>query len=303
MSSVANKEEPLRRALGLVRQTFHKWREDDILRWGAAIAYYSVVSLAPLVAIGVTALGQVVRNDRAERWILEQVRVLAGPPVAEVASSVAREASTLHFASPGAIVTGGLLVFSAMAVFVNLQHALNRIWSVQARSGVIRDLVRTRVAAFATVGALGVFMIAAVISGAVLGFLKPALAPVEPYFPLFQAADFVSSLLLLWLVISVVFRVVPDVEISWRDVGFGALLTALLLVIGKAILSWVLSSSVVASLYGTAGAIFALLIWVYYSANVFFLGAEFTHVWARTRGRAIRPQSHAVGIEVVGKDR
>ena len=290
---------PARTVLNLAGRTIREFQDDDALRWGAAIAYYSVVSLAPLVALAVAGLGQVVKNERAERWILEQAHLLAGPQVAEVAGSIAEQAQSLEFGSVGALLTAVVLLFSATAVFVNLQRALNRIWSVEPRHGVLKGLVRSRVAAFTTVLALGGLILVTVIGGAILGWIRPLFATLEPYFPLFRAADFLSSLLLIWLVVSAVFRVLPDVEISWRDVWFGALVTAALLVVGKAVLSWFLASSVVASLYGTAGAIFLLLLWVYYSANVFFLGAEFTQVWARERGREIQPQDHAVSIRLV----
>ncbi len=288
--------------LRLLKETVEEFRRDDALRWGAAIAYYGVVSLAPLVALGVTGLGRVVKNDRAERWILEQVRILAGPQVAEVAASVARQAQQLDFTSFGAVLTGLLLVLGATAVFVNLQRALNRIWSVEPRRGLIGQLVRSRLAAFATVLALGGLMVLAVVTGAVIGWIRPLVSGLGPYLPFVRAADLLSSLVLLWLAVSAVFWVLPDVDVSWRDVWFGGLVTAALLVVGKAVLSGFLASSIVASLYGTAGAIFLLLLWVYYSAGVFFLGAEFTQVWARHRGREIRPQPHAVSIRVVEQD-
>lgn len=290
------------RVLRILKETVDEFRRDDALRWGAAIAYYSVVSLAPLVALGVTGLGQVVKNDRAERWILEQVRTLAGPQVAEVAASVAGQAQNLDFTSVEAAVTGLFLTLGATALFVNLQRALNRIWSVEPRRGWIGQVVRSRLAAFATVLALGGLIVLSLVTGAVLGWIRPLVSRLDPYFPLLRAADFLSSLLLLWLAVSAVFRVLPDVDISWRDVWFGGLVTAALLVVGKAVLAGFLAGSVVASLYGTAGAIFLLLLWVYYAASVFFLGAEFTQVWARDRGREIRPQQHAVRIRVVEQD-
>lgn len=291
-----------RRVLRLLNETLAGFRQDDAPRWAAAIAYYSVVSLAPLVVLGVTGLGQVVKNDRAERWILEQVRILAGPQVADVAASVARQAQQLDFTSFGAVLTGLLLAFGATAVFVNLQRALNQVWSVEPRRGWVGELVRSRLAAFATVLVMGGLIVLSVVTGAVLGWVRPLVSGLDPYLPLLRAADFLSSLVLLWVSVSAVFWVLPDVDISWRDVWFGGLVTAALLVAGKAVLSGFLASSVVASLYGTAGAIFLLLLWVYYSAGVFFLGAEFTQVWARDRGREIGPQRHAVEIQVVEQD-
>ena len=291
-----------RRAIRLARQTLQEWQDDDAIRWGAAIAYYSVVSLAPLVVLAVTALGQLVEDEQAERWILDQVELLAGPQAVEVARGVIEQTGQLELASAGALLTVLLLAFGATAVFANLQRALNRIWAVEPRSGVFRNLARTRAAAFATVLALGGLIILSLILSTVLGWARPLFAPLEQYFPFVAAADLLTSLLLLWVAVTAVFWVLPDVRISWRDVRIGAFVTAVLLVLGKVALSWFLANNAAASMYGTAGAIFLLLLWVYYSAMVFFLGAEFTQVWAKERGREIMPEDYAVRIVTVERD-
>lgn len=284
------------RLLHLVKRTFEQWRDDDAIRWGAAIAYYSVVSLAPLVVLAVTVLGQLIADERAERWILEQVGILAGPQASDVAATVLEETSRLDLTSLGSIVTGILLLLGATAVFANLQRALNAIWSVEPRSGLLRGLARTRISAFLTVLSLGGLIILSVIVGAVVGWLTLLVQGVAPYLPVVYFADLVSSVLVLWLAVSAVFWVLPDVRISWRDVRVGALVTAVLLVIGKIGLTAFLARNAVASMYGTAGSILLLLLWVYYSAQVFFLGAEFTQVWADDRGREIMPEDYAVRI-------
>lgn len=276
-----------------------EWQEDDAIRWGAAIAYYSVVSLAPLVVLAVAGLGRLVEDERAERWILDQVDLLAGPQAVEVARGVIDQAGGMDPTSLGGLVTVLLLLFGATAVFANLQRALNEIWAVEPRSGMLRNLVRSRIAAFATVLLLGGLIVLSLVLGTVLGWVRPLIAPIEQLFPLFRIADLLTSLLLLWVAVTAVFWVLPDVRISWRDVRTGAFVTAVLLVLGKLALSSFLATSASASLYGTAGAIFLLLLWVYYSAMVFFLGAEFTQVWARERGREIVPEDYAVRIETV----
>ena len=285
----------------LARQTVVEWQEDDAIRWGAAIAYYSVVSLAPLVVLAVTVLGQVVEDERAARWILDQVALLAGPQAVDVARGVIEQTGQLEIASLGGVLTVLLLVFGATAVFANLQRALNGIWAVEPRSGVLRNLVRSRIAAFATVLLLGGLIALSLVLGTVLGWIRPLLEPVEQLFPLLWVADLLTSLLLLWVAVTAVYWVLPDVKISWRDVRIGAFVTAVLLVLGKLALSSFLARNASASLYGTAGAIFLLLLWVYYSAMVFFLGAEFTQVWARERGRQIMPEDYAVRVETVTK--
>lgn len=284
------------RALRLVRETFHEWVADDAIQWGAATAYYTVVSLAPLVVLAVSALGQVVDDELARRWILDQVYVLVGPQAVDVAGAVLEEAGRLELASLGAVLTLLLLVFGATAVFANLQRALNQIWGVKLRAGALRNLVRNRVAAFGAVVALGGLVILSVILGSILVWMRPVFSSVEAYFPLLQLAEFLSSLAVLWVAVGAVFWVLPDVRMSWRDVWIGALVTAVLLVAGKLALSGLVGLSASASMYGAAGAIFLLLLWVYYSAQVFFLGAEFTKVWARARDREFTPESYAAWI-------
>ena len=291
-----------RRLLHLVKRTFAEWRDDDAIRWGAAIAYYSVISLAPLVVLAATVLGQLVADERAERWIREQVGILAGPQASDVAATVLQETSRLDLTSLGSIVTVLLLLFGATAVFANLQRALNAIWSVEPRSGLLRDLARTRVSAFFTVLSLGGLIILSVVIGAVVGWLAPLVEGVAPYLPAVHLADLLSSVLVLWVAVSAVFWVLPDVRISWRDVWVGALVTAVLLAVGKFALAAFLARNAVASMYGTAGSILLLLLWVYYSAQVFFLGAEFTQVWADERGREITPEDYAVRLRTVTEE-
>lgn len=289
----------VRRLLHLIRRTAGEWRDDDAMRWGAAIAYYSVISLAPLVVLATSLLGRVMAGERAEEWILQQVRLLAGPQVRDVASTVLEESSRLDFASLGSVATMVLLLFGATAVFANLQRALNQVWSVEPRSGLLRDLARTRISAFVTVLVLGALMALSVAAGAIIGGVAPLIEGLAPYVPLLLIGDIVASTLALWLAVSAVFWVLPDVRISWRDVWMGALVTALLLVVGRVALAAFLARNAFASMYGTAGSILLLLLWVYYSTQVFFFGAEFTQVWAEEQGREIEPEDYAVRIERV----
>ncbi len=285
--------------LGLLWETFRNWLEDDVIHWGASLAYYSLVSLAPLVVLAMTILGKVMGSGSAERWVLDQVRLLSGPRAEDLAETVIQQASRPDLSSLGAILTILLLLFGATAIFTNLQGALNRIWGVQAGSTIVRNVVRTRVAAFFMVLALGGLLLASVLVSTIVSWASPLLNPLNPFVPFFQIGDLVTSLLLLWLFVTATFQILPDVKISWRDVWVGALATAVLLVAGKYLLAWFLARNAFASMYGTAGSLFLLLMWVYFSAQVFFMGAEFTEVWARHRGRSIQPESYAFRTKVV----
>ena len=289
--------------LALVRwvagRTIAQWDEDGAVQAGAAIAYSAVISLAPLVVLAVTLLGRFVGSGAAEERILEQVGLLAGPRGVELARIVLEEAGRPDLTSLQALLTIAVLLFGATAVFANLQNALNRIWAVEPRSGMVRNLVRTRIAAFTVVLGLGGLMVVSVVVGAVVGWAGPLLEPVERVLPFVRVVDVLTSLVLLWLFVGFVFKVLPDAVISWRDVWFGSLVTAGLLVLGKELLALFLARNAFASMYGTAGSLLLLLLWVYYSAQVLFLGAEFTQVWAEHRGRGILPETYAVRVERV----
>lgn len=286
----------LRRVAG---RTFQEWQADGIPQWGAAIAYYAVISLAPLVVLAVTLFGRFLGSEAAESRVLEQVELLAGPRGVELARVVLEEAVRPGLGSVEAVLTVGLLLFGATAVFANFQNALNRIWSVEPRTGVLRNLVRNRVAAFLMILALAVLMLASVVAGTVVGWFGPLLDPVDDLLPFVRVADVLTSFFLLWLFVGFTYKVLPDARIDWTDVWIGALVTAALLVLGKHLLAAFLVRNALASMYGTAGSLLLLLLWIYYSAQVFFLGAEFTQVWAADRGREIRPEDYARRVERV----
>lgn len=289
--------------IGRIREltvdTLKAWLDDDAFHWGAAIAYYSMISLGPLIVLAVTLLGRLFGSGAVEQRVLEQVELLAGPRGVEVARTVLEQAARPEMSSVGAVLTIAILLFGATAVFVNFQNALNRIWAVQPKSGMLRNMLRTRLSAFLVVLALGALMVVSVVLGALIGWAGPLVEPIEAMLPFVKAADLVTSLILLWLFVGALYWILPDAKISPRDVWVGALVTAILLVAGKYALSAFLARNAFASMYGTAGSILLLLLWIYYSAQVFFIGAEFTQVWARKRGREIEPESYAARMEIV----
>jgi len=286
----------------LLKSTVRAFLEDDVIHWGASLAYYSLISLAPLVVLAMTIFGKVVGQSQAEDWILDQVGLLAGPRGQEIAATILGQASRPELGSWGALLTVGLLLFGATAVFTNLQGALNRIWGVRAGSALIRNIVRTRVAAFTMVLALGGLLVLSMLTSTVVSWVGPLLDPLGSYLPLVRIGELLTTILLLWVFVSVTFIILPDVKISWRDVWVGGLATAFLLYLGKYALAAFLARNAFASMYGTAGSLFLLLMWIYFSGQVFFLGAEFTQVWAHARGRQIEPEDYAHRAEMVEVD-
>lgn len=299
MSEAPARSKERLKPLGLLRDTFGSFLGDNALHWGASLAYYSMISLAPLVVLGMTLLGRVAGNSTAKDWILDQVRILSGPKGAELANTVLEEASQPNLGSMGAILTILLLLFGATAVFVNLQNSLNEIWGVRAHRGMVKNLLRARLSAFLMVLALAGIILISVIASTLLNWLGPLIDPLDSAFPMIGLTDLFTSFLVLWLFVAAAFWLLPDAKISWWDVWVGALATAALLTLGKVILASYLARKALSSMYGTAGSILLLLMWIYYSTQVFLLGAEFTKVWARSRGREIVPERYAVRVRIV----
>lgn len=281
----------------VVRRTFKTWFAGNAIHWGAGLAYYSLISLGPVLLLLVGTAGLVLDAGVAGRAIVGQLEPVLGRRGASVAETVLREGSFPGFNSPQAIVSILLLLVGATAVFANLRAALNAIWSVCPTGGGLRRLVRTRFVAFLMILVVGGLVTTSVVLSAVIALVTPWL---ELWFPggslVVSLLDFALSAVLLWVAFAAVFRILPDARIGWRDVWAGALATALLFSAGKFVLSFYLSHSNLGSTYGAAGSVFVLMVWLYYSAQVLLLGATFTQVLARARGRRIEPEDHATWV-------
>lgn len=288
--------------IGFLKELVWTWLEDDVFHWGGSLAYYFLISLAPLVVLAMTILGRVVKTEEARAWVLDQVRLLTGPQGEEIAMTVIEEATRPDFGSLGAVLTILLFLFAATAVFTNLQGALNQIWGVEAKTKILRNIIRTRIMAFLMVLALLGLLMASVVVSTLVSWFGPVIEPLETIFPFVQLADLGTSIVLLWLFVAALFLILPDVKISWRDVWFGALVTATVLALGKYALAAFLSRNALASMYGTAGSLFILLMWVYFSTQALLLGAEFTQVWAKRGGRSIEPEDYAARTRTIRVD-
>ncbi len=278
-------------ALQLIKTTASQWSDHNAPRLGAALAYYALLSIAPLLVLVVAICGLVFDKDTTEHQLLGQVRAALGPLVAKSVQSLidnAHQISRGIFATVAAVIT---LLFGASGVFVELRDSLNTIWGAPAiRSISWRSLLWQRVISFGMVLALGFLLLVSLV-------LSTALAVVtnffEDYIPVRAAiwgeiANFVVPLIAVSILFILIFKFVPDVPINWRDVVIGGIATAVLFQIGKASLSVYMATAGVGSAYGAAGSIVAFVVWVYYSAQIFFFGAVFTNVYAKTFGSHAR---------------
>lgn len=274
-------------ALDLVKTTASQWSDHNAPRLGAALAYYALLSIAPLLVLIVAICGLAFDKNTAEHQLLGQVRIAVGPLVAKSLQSLLNNAHQVNrgiIAGTAATIT---LLFGASGVFMELRESLNTIWNAPVKTSASwRNFVWQRVVSFGMVLALGFLLLVSLV-------LSTAIAVATNFFkdyvPLRAAiwgeiANLILPLIAVSALFVLIFKFVPEVPIKWRDVVVGGIATAVLFQIGKALLSLYLATAAVGSAYGAAGSIVAFVAWVYYSAQIFFFGAIFTNVYATKMG-------------------
>jgi membrane protein len=272
------------------------WWEDNCLRLAASLAYYTALSLAPLLLLLVGLTGMVLGREQVASQLAAQLESLMGPAGRELVTSILT--TTSPEGGAWATVVGlATLVIGATAVFGELQTTMNLIWEVRPAptNGVWAGIwawLRARVFSLAIVFALAfLLLVSLVVSAALAGAAALFWGPAQTL--LSRLLEIAVSLLVLTLGFALLYKYVPDAEIRWRDVWLGGVLTAVLFTLGKTGIGYYLGYASVGSAYGAAGSMVVLLVWVYYSALIVFFGAEFTQAWA-TRHSAVAPMPHAV---------
>jgi membrane protein len=284
----------LRRLWYLIRESMSAWSEDRAPSMGAAIAYYTLFSIAPLLVIVIAIAGLVFGAEAAQNAIAAQLDGLIGREGAVAVQGLLKSASEPARGAISTIVGAITLVIGATTVFAELQNALDRIWEVPAarKRGGILALLRTRLLSLGMVLVLGLLMLVSLVLSAALaalgrwwgGFLGE-------WETLLQVINFAVSFVMITGLFAAIYRIMPRAAIAWRDVWVGAAVTALLFSVGKTLIGLYLGKSAVTSGFGAAGSMVVLLVWVYYSAQIFLLGAEFTWAYAHASGsRATRPK-------------
>jgi membrane protein len=282
----------------LLAETLYEWYEDRAPRLGAALAYYTVFALAPglIVIIAVTAL--VLGKVAAQGQIIDEVQDLvgvAGAQAIRAAIESAGSAGSSLYATGLGVIT---LVFGLWGVFGELQDALNTIWGVTSKPGRgVLGVVKARFWSFTVVVGVGFLLLVSLAASAwvaAFGKFFSGLFPIPA--AVMQTANALLSFVVIGLMFAVIYRLLPDVRLAWRNVWVGAAVTALLFTLGKSLIGLYLGRSATASVYGAAGSFIVILLWIYYSAQVFFFGAEFTKVYARYFRVIVVPDPTAVPL-------
>jgi membrane protein len=264
----------------LLKDTVLAFIDDEALSRGAAIAFYAVTSIAPVLLIVIAIAGLAFGQDAAENAIKGQLSALMGEQTADVVQTAVANASGKSSGILATLIGIATLIATASGVFGEMQSALNAIWKVQPSGTTLSRLVRARAASLGLVAALGFLLMVSLVVSAGLTAFGNYLNSLFSFGALvLSILNVAVSLLLISLLFAAIYKVLPDRHLQWRDVILGAVVTAVLFTIGKALIGWYIGSSAVASSYGAAGALIVLLLWVYYSAQIFLLGAEFTKVF------------------------
>ncbi len=284
-------------ALGaILRRSVAGWWNDNVPRLGASLAYYTLFALAPILIVAISIGGLVFGPEAVRGEIVGQIQGLIGREGAEAVQSMLEGASRPS-SSIAATVVGIITFFlGATGAFLELQTALNSIWHVEPKSdgSFWRELVMQRVISFGLVVAIGFLLLTSLLVSAALAAIHRYMGTAFPgVVVLWEALNVIVSLTVITLLFALIYKVLPDVKLSWRDVWVGALVTAGLFSIGRLIIGLYLGTASIASTYGAAGSVIVILVWVYYSTQIILLGAEFTRAYVDEFGRRPPAEEYA----------
>lgn len=294
MPAISSLTAPFRATWAVLADSFKAFIVAEPFRLAAALSYYSLLSMAPLLLIVIGTAGLVFGEGSVRNELIDQIRVLTGEHGASLAETVIANAEGLERSATSLILGGGLMLFGATTVFAQLQGALNEIWRVEAApANAVLGFLRHRLLSFALILAMGFLLMVSLVTSAVLAALQAYLgtleiASVTAWQILNAAVSFGSATVL----IAMIFKYLPDALIPWRDVWFGALITAVLFVAGKYLIGLYLGQASIGSVFGAAGSVVVFMVWIYYAGLIFLFGAEITRTVARHRGERIRPSDH-----------
>ncbi|MDJ0569680.1 MAG: YihY/virulence factor BrkB family protein [Pleurocapsa sp. MO_192.B19] len=279
----------------LLQETFKEWQKDKASRIAAALAYYTVFSISPLLVIAIAIAGSFFGQEAAQQQITDQLTALVGEDGVKPILLALDNMSQPKIRGLASLISIGVLILGASGIFAQLQDALNTVWKVKPQSGQgLLLFIRKRISSFLMVLAIGFLLMLSLILSAVVATLSKYRTDFLPGSAiLWENLDFIVSLGLITFLFGLMFKYVPDIKIAWKDVLVGSVITALLFLFGKFLLGLYLSKGSLGSAYGAAGSLIVFLAWVYYSAQIILLGAEFTQVYAQMYGSKTQPSKHS----------
>jgi membrane protein len=271
----------------LVKATFSSWLDDYAPSMGAALAYYTMFSIAPLLLIVISTAGLIFGEEAVRGEIFGQLRGLMGDEGARAVQNLLESVSSPEEGAAGTVIGTVLLLIGATTVLSELQDAFDRIWHVppKDKEGGVWGVIRSRLLSFGMILGIGFLMMVSLVFSAALAALGKWWGPFFSDLEIIVGAvNFGFSFALATTVFAMLYKFMPRVRILWRDVWAGAAVTALLFTIGKSLIGLYIGKSAISSGFGAAGSLVVVLVWVYYSAQIFLLGAEFTKVYSQAHG-------------------
>jgi len=278
----------------LIQATFQQWFADNVSQMAAALAFYTAISTAPLVVIVIAVAGFFYGEQAAEGELIVQMQHIMGSEGAKFIEIVVENANQPTAGGIASLLSVGVLLWGATNVFAQLQFSLNAIWHVEPHPerGII-GFVRDRLLSFGMVLGIGFLLLVSLIFSAILSTITTSFSYLLPGITwLWPLVNFLLAFLIITMLFALILKILPDVHSAWRDIWIGAVTTALLFTLGQFALSLYLGTQ--GSAYGVAGSLVVYLLWIFYSAQILFIGAEFTQVYASRYGQGYRPNSYAV---------
>jgi membrane protein len=285
---------------GLLKKTGSSFVDDNAMKLSAALSYYTIFSLPPLLIVIVSICGVFFGKDAIEGKIVGQISGLVGKDTAIQIQEMMRNAQLSDSGVLATVLGIAILIFGASGVFAEIQDSINSIWGLKAKpkKGLWKFVIN-RLMSFSMIATVGFLLMVGLVVNSVMDIMSQRLEAIFPDVTvhLFYLLNIVSILAIITLLFTIIYRTLPDGKIAWRDGLRGALFTAVLFLIGKFAIGAYLGNSDVASVYGAAGSTIILILWIYYSAIILYFGAEFTKVYALTYGSKITPNEYAVYIQ------
>jgi membrane protein len=284
-SREAAQETTLTRIVDFLREVSDEWVDDGVLAHGAALAFYTFFSLAPLLLLAIAVAGFAFGRSAAQGEIVTRIQDAVGPDAAHAVQNMLAQAS--HPASGITATAVSLLTmfFGASGVFGQLQSSLNAIWGVKPKAGAVRGALQRRATSFGMVLAIGLLLLLSLVVSAMVVAVQETLREHAPILArILPSMNLFVSLITMVALFALIYKVLPAIRLAWRDVWIGSGVTAVLFLLGQSVITLYLANATTRSIYGAAGSLILLLLWIYYSAQVVLIGAEFTEVYSRHFG-------------------
>jgi membrane protein len=291
----------IKNVFSFIKEVFSDFGDDKVMKYSASLAYYTVFSIAPLLVIIISVSSIFFGREAVQGQIFGEINGLVGNEAAAQIQAMIAKTSSTGQSFMASIISGVILVIGATGIFSEIQDSINSIWGLKSkpRRGFIK-IILTRLISFSLIISLGFILMVSLILNAFIAAVSERLGQVFPGSGVVFVAvvDQVLSFIIITFLFAVIFKVLPDAKIKWKDVSRGAIATGVLFILGRYLISLYVKQSDFANTYGAAGSIIILMVWVYYTAVILYFGAEFTKVYSIRYGSKIRPNDYAVWVQI-----